>query len=250
MKKTSPGGGTVDALDLKSNEDNTSWEFDSPPGHHSTRPEFMEGLRSWFSTKRKKNMAEIKILIEGYAKELEGGWLASSTTCLIESDGKKIITDPGCNREKLLAALAKENLKPTDIDFVFLSHSHIDHILLASIFEKAKFVTFDTNLLYDGDLMLEFDKHVLGKDIEVLETPGHAVEQLSLLVDTPKGKVAIAGDIFWWVEGEEQIVDVNKKDDSHPKELKMEKLIESRKKLLDLADYIIPGHGKIFKAEK
>ena len=30
----------------------------------------------------------------------------------------------------------------------------------------------------------------------------------------------------------------------------MKKLKESRKKLLELADYIIPGHGKMFKVEK
>ena len=195
-------------------------------------------------------MAKIKILIEGYAKELKKGWLASSTCCFIKSGNKNIITDPGCNRKKLLAALKKEHLKPTNIDYVFLSHCHIDHVLLASLFTNAKFVTFDTNLLYDQDLMLEFDKHVLGKDIEILETPGHVLEHFSLLVNTSQGKIALAGDVIWWTEGEKQIMDVKKEDDSHPKELNMKKLIASRKKLLKIADYIIPGHGKMFKVEK
>ena len=195
-------------------------------------------------------MTEVKILIEGYAKELPTGWLASSACCLITTDDKKIITDPGCNRKNLFDALEKENLKPEDIDYVFLSHGHVDHILLASVFEKAKFVTYDTNLLYDQDLMLEFKKDFFGKDIEILETPGHVTEHLSLLVNTPKGKIAIAGDVIWWTEGEEQIVDVNKEDDSHPKELNMEKLIESRKKLLKIADFIIPGHGKLFRVSR
>lgn len=194
-------------------------------------------------------ITEIKILIQGYAKQLPKGWRASSTCCLIRTGNKKIITDPGCNRKKLLAALKKENIKTSDIDYVFLSHSHIDHILLASLFEKAKFVTYDTNLLYDNDLMLEFNKNFFGKDIEILETPGHVTEHLSLLVNTPKGKIALAGDAIWWIEGEKQIMDVNKKDDSHPKELNMEKLIESRKMLLKKADYIIPGHGKMFKVK-
>ena len=192
-------------------------------------------------------MAKIKILIEGYAKELKTGWIASSTCCFVASGNNKIITDPGCNRKKLLTALKKNNIKPDDINYVFLSHCHIDHILLAALFKKAKFVTFDTNLLYDQDLMLDFDKHVLGKDIQILETPGHSVEHLSLLVDTIKGKIALAGDVFWWVDGEKQIVDINKEDDSHPKELDMKKLVASRKKLLKIADYIIPGHGKMFK---
>ena len=159
-------------------------------------------------------MAEIKILIEGYAKKIEKGWLASSTTCLIITANKKIITDPGCNREKLLKALNKEDLTTNDIDYVFLSHCHPDHILLAGIFEKATFVTFDANLVYDKDLMLEFDKHILGKDIEIIETPGHVLEHLSLLVITPKGRVAIAGDAIWWPDGEGQLFDINQKDHS------------------------------------
>lgn len=192
-------------------------------------------------------MTIVKVLIKGYAKEIKKGWVASSTTCLITTEDKKIITDPGCNQEKLLKALSQENLTTDDIDYVFLSHCHPDHILLAGIFEKAKFITFDTNLMYDKDLILEFDKHVLGKDIEIIETPGHVLEHLSLLVNTSIGKVAIVGDVIWWTEGEKQIFDVNQKDRSQAKGMNMEKLIESRKKILKVADWIIPGHGSMFK---
>ena len=194
-------------------------------------------------------MTQIKTLIQGYAKQLKKGWVASSTCCLILTENKKIITDPGCNREKLLKALKKEGLTTKDIDYVFLSHRHPDHILLAGMFEKAKFITFDSNLMYDNDLMLEFDKHILGKDIEVIETPGHVLEHLSLLVNTPKGKVAIAGDVIWWVDGEEQVFDINQKDHTQAKGFNMKTLIESRKRLLKIADYIIPGHGKMFKVK-
>ena len=38
-------------------------------------------------------MAEVKVLIEGYAKQIENGWVASSTTCLVTTETKKIITD-------------------------------------------------------------------------------------------------------------------------------------------------------------
>jgi glyoxylase-like metal-dependent hydrolase (beta-lactamase superfamily II) len=195
-------------------------------------------------------MSEVRILVEGYAKKLEKGWRASSTTCLIMSENKRIITDPGCNREKLMGALEREGLGTGDIDYVFLSHCHPDHILLAGIFEKAKFVTFDTNMLYDGDLMTEFDANFLGKDIEIIETPGHVLEHLSLLVDTPVGRVAIAGDVIWWTEEEKQIFELNQEDHSRAKGMNMEELIESRKKLAELADFIIPGHGKMFKVEK
>ena len=63
-------------------------------------------------------------------------------------------------------------------------------------------------------------------------------------------KVVLAGDVFWWADGEEQLVDINKEDDAHPAELDMKALIKSRRVLLEKADYIIPGHGKMFKVEK
>ncbi|MBU0722398.1 MBL fold metallo-hydrolase [Patescibacteria group bacterium] len=141
-------------------------------------------------------MATIKVLIEGYAKPLDKGWKANSTVCLVTVGDKKIITDPGCNRETLLKALDNENLKTGDIDYVFLSHRHPDHILLAGLFENAKYITFDTNLMYNKDVLLEFGEHVLGEDIEIVDTPGHVNEHLSLVVDTPEGKVAIAGDVI------------------------------------------------------
>ena len=195
-------------------------------------------------------MADVKILIEGYARKIEKGWIASSTTCLVTTKNKKIITDPGCNREKLLAALNKERLLTADIDYVFLSHQHPDHILLAGIFEKARFITFDTNLMYNNDILTEFDKHELGKEIEIIETPGHVLEHISLIVNTSLGKIAIVGDVIFFLENEDQIFNLHQKDHSQAKGMNMKTLIESRKKLLEASDYIIPGHGKMFKVEK
>src|SRR3989338_9908722 len=195
-------------------------------------------------------MAQVKVLIEGYAKQLKNGWVASSTTCLVEAENKKIVTDPGCKRKKLLDALKKEKLKTADIDYVFLSHQHPDHILLAGIFEKARFITFDTNLMYNNDILTEFDKHELGKEIEIIETPGHVLEHISLIVNTSLFKIAIVGDVIWWLESEKQVFNLHQKDHSQAKGMNMEKLVESRKKVIAMADYIIPGHGKMFKVEK
>ncbi len=195
-------------------------------------------------------MATVKILLEGYARKLEHGWVANSTVCLITSGKTKIIADPGCNREKLLGALQKEGLETEDIDYVFLSHCHPDHTLLAGIFENAKSVTYDSNLIYDGDQITEFNKYLLGSDIEIVQTPGHLLEHISLLVTTPEGNVALAGDAIWWLEDEEQKFAIDQPDHSQAKGMDMPTLIESRKKLIALADYIIPGHGKMFKVDK
>ena len=57
-------------------------------------------------------MAKVKVLIEGYAKETDSGWLASSTTVLIEDSNKRIIVDPGINKDLLLKKLKAEGLSP------------------------------------------------------------------------------------------------------------------------------------------
>lgn len=194
-------------------------------------------------------MNKIKVLIQGYAKELKNGWLASSTVVLIKSDNQLTISDPGCNRKKLLEALKRDGIKTGSINFVFLTHGHADHSLLAGIFEKAKFVTFES-LMYKKDLQLEFKDDILGSGTKIIKTPGHSKEHLSLLVNTNEGKYVIAGDVFWWADGEKQIVNINKKDDAHPAEVDMQKLIKSRKEIIKIGDWIIPGHGKMFRAKK
>jgi len=68
-------------------------------------------------------------------------------------------------------------------------------------------------------------------------------------VPTEEGTYVVAGDVFWWMDNEEQKIDVEKEDEAHPEEIDMEKLIESRKQLLKIADYIIPGHGEMFKVK-
>ena len=193
-------------------------------------------------------MNKVKVLIEGYAREIEKGWLASSTVTLVQSDDKNIIVDPGCNRKKLLEELSNNNLKPADINFVLLTHAHGDHSLLAGIFENAKVIT--PTEIYENDNQVESQDKIPGTDMEIIQTPGHSPEHCSLVVPAEEGIYVIAGDVFWWADDEEQKIDVEKKDDAHPAEVNMQNLIESRKNILEVADYIIPGHGKTFKVEK
>lgn len=188
----------------------------------------------------------IKVLIEGYAKKVEDGWLASSTAVLVKSSGKNIVVDPGCNREKLITSLEKENLTVSDIDYVILTHNHTDHTLLAGIFENAK--VLNSSEIYDNDKQTAHNNAIPETDLKLLQTPGHVSDHCSVVVPASEGTYVIAGDVFWWMDNEEQIVDVDKKDPVHVSS--MEKLVESRRKILDIADYVIPGHGKMFKVEK
>ena len=44
-------------------------------------------------------------------------------------------------------------------------------------------------------------------------------------------------------------IDINKPD-SDPEHMNIQKLIASRKKILRIADFIIPGHGKMFMVKR
>lgn len=192
-------------------------------------------------------MNKVKVLIDGYAKvNKDGTWDATSSTTLIDTGKLKIIVDPGCSRKLLLTSLKKENLETADINYVFISHYHLDHSALVGVFENA--TIFDSTQWLKGSNGGELDKDILpGTNIKIIKTPGHTSDHGSLLVGTDKGKTLVGADIFWWEQGEEQNVDIEKQDVFASD---MVAIKESRKKALEIADYIIPGHGKIFKVEK
>jgi glyoxylase-like metal-dependent hydrolase (beta-lactamase superfamily II) len=192
-------------------------------------------------------MAEVKVLIEGYAKQVKNGWLASSTVTLVKSNGKNIIVDPGCNRKKLVTSIKKEGLKISDIDYVFLTHNHPDHVLLAGMFENAKLI--DELYVYHGDVIAKHGGAILGTGLKIIRTPGHMEEHCSLVVHAREGTYVVAGDVFWWLENEKREVNVSKPDND-PEHMDLQKLIASRKKVLQMADWIIPGHGKMFRVSK
>lgn len=195
-------------------------------------------------------MNKVHILIKGYAKRLKNGWKASSTCTLIESGQYNIIVDPGVNRMLLLSRLKKRRLSTSRINYVYLTHYHLDHTLLAGIFEKAKIL--DDQTIFENDKETDYEGTIPHTDIQVISTRGHAAEHSSLLIPTKDGIVAVAGDVFWWTDEEKQISSdrtrlLNRKD---PFVKNKRQLRASRLKVLNSADVIIPGHGKQFFSPK
>lgn len=195
-------------------------------------------------------MNKIKLLIQGKAMFNNAAeWHEDySAVVLIErSNGEKIIFDPGCNRELLLKSLEENDLKPEDVNYVFLSHKHIDHMMLMGIFEKANIVT--GNSFYEGARFKRHNKDVWD-DIKMIYTPGHIEDHYCLIVDTVEGKYCLAGDLWWFSEGEQpefskENIDelINFKDPVGKDEASQ---ISSRKRIIkEKVDFIIPGHGKI-----
>ena len=188
-------------------------------------------------------MTEVKILLEGYtnADHKKVGEEESSrcTTTLIQNGDMIIISDPGilANQQIMIDALAKENLTVADITHVFITHSHMDHYRNIGMFPTAKAIDYWG--IWHEDKVDNLPKK-LTDDIAIVNTPGHNYDNLTMIVTTAEGKIAIVGDLWWSERG----------PDIDPFASDMVKLRKSRLKILAMADYIIPGHGKMFAVPK
>ena len=202
------------------------------------------------------NMAEVKVLIEGHhTKNIENRPRIGSTVTLIKGRNN-IIVDTGSfpDKEPLIHALKREGLSPEDIHIVIITHLDLDHIVNTHLFTKAKiFCKFrggdypgQTHFPSEGCLERTdlLKKNLIEDDIELILTPGHAEDMVSVIVDTPDGKVVVAGDAF----PSEEWMDLNRQPSTLVTDV--EKFNESRKKILKRADYIVPGHGAMFKVNR
>ncbi|MBN1325476.1 MBL fold metallo-hydrolase [Candidatus Falkowbacteria bacterium] len=197
---------------------------------------------------KKQNLATVKILVRGYFKwlnEEHNQFKASSTVTLIKDGPVNILVDTG-NYEiekKLLSALKKEGLKTSDINYVIITHHHADHVANKHLFKNAIFTDWLTSYK-NNKFVVDFDivakgKNVISPNVYLIPTPGHSDDACTVIVNTAKGIVAIAGDLFVSKQVEKNIYVTNKKEYQ-----------KSAKKILALADYIIPGHGDLFKVKK
>lgn len=184
-------------------------------------------------------MAEVKILIEGYTSSDSGGEKTCATITLVKDKDIVMVVDPGVleNQDLLTDALKNEGLAIEDVNIVCLTHSHIDHYRNVGMFPEAK--TLEFYGLWDKNTVEDWEEQ-FSDDIKIIKTPGHDSTNITLLVNTEKGKIAICGDVFWKENYPEE--------DPYADDL--EKLKESRKEILEKADWIIPGHSGMYKVKK
>lgn len=189
-------------------------------------------------------MAEVFVLINGYFRNLsKTRCVAGSTVTLIMDKGKNILVDTGNpkDKDKILKALRKHNLKPRDIAIIINTHFHPDHMGCNYLFNESRFLTYGVSFwddIFDRSKKMQriFD------DVKIIPTSGHSEESISVLVKTNKGIVAITGDLFW-MEKDAKIKLLE--EDCSNKKL----FYKNRQKILKMADWIVPGHGKMFKVK-
>lgn len=191
-------------------------------------------------------MSAVKIVNEGWARKSNDLWHSVPTTCYIISGRKKIMVDPG-NDPELPDVLEMSSIWPEEVDTVFLTHTHVDHMKHIGLFENAEIV--DPFYVNKDTISYPHGGSIPDTDIKIIDTPGHTCEHASLLVPTEIGPIVICGDLFWWEEGSPERYDARSLMDlPDPAALDHGSLAESRKKILELdAVKYIPGHGRPFK---
>jgi len=198
-------------------------------------------------------MKEVKVLIKGeHSKNEEEKLVIGSTVTLIKGN-KNIIVDTGSflDKDKIIEELKKENLTPEEINIVVLTHLHLDHLVNTYLFKNAKVFCkfkggdYPGQIHYPNKGCLEraeiADGKELMKGVSFLLTPGHTPDMISVVVNTTEGKVVIAGDAF----PSKDFLDLNKEPIAMLTDIP--EFNKSRKKILEVADYIVPGHGDMFK---
>ena len=180
-------------------------------------------------------MATVDVLFTGYADDA----VAGTVSCLRDGDVIAIV-DPGMvpRRAAILDPLTALGLAAGEVTDVILSHHHPDHTMNIALFENAR--VHDTWAIYQGDSWTdrEADGAELAPGIRLMATPGHTAQDISTLVDTEEGLVALTH--LWWDESSE----------SDPLAEDLDALMANRARVLEIATLIVPGHGKPFRNPK
>lgn len=124
----------------------------------------------------------------------EGGALATTSCFLVQSGGKNILFDTGNGDadSRLLPNLASLQVRPEDIDYLFVTHFHGDHIggMLSQgeiVFAKAE--VYVPKKEYEAWMQMPADKNgLVVKTMQAYEGKLHQIEAGN---DLPEGIVAL-----------------------------------------------------------
>jgi len=176
-------------------------------------------------------MASVDVLFEGYV-----GARVAGTVTLLRDGESVVVVDPGMvpKRGAILHPLSRLGVAPHQITDVVLSHHHPDHTINIALFPEAR--VHDHWAIYHRDVWTArpAENFSLSPGIRLIETPGHTPQDITTLVETAEGTVALTH--LWWHATAE----------SDPLAADLDELHRQRARVLALADLIIPGHGAPF----
>lgn len=178
------------------------------------------------------------LLHTGYVRD-DG---VAGTVSLVIDGTAVIVVDPGmvASRAEILDPLRALGHGPEDVTLVVITHHHPDHTVNIALFPNAEVVDFWARYRNDQWLDHAGDGEPVSEHSRLLLTPGHTSEDLTLLVQTDGGTVACTH--AWWHADRTPEIDPLADD--------QEALEVSRRRILALADIVVPGHGAPFLTDR
>jgi N-acyl homoserine lactone hydrolase len=210
---------------------------------------------------------QLDLLLCGSGINFQQGDLALSTIVLVRSRGAdggevRTIIDTGHvgMRRSILEALVKHGVLAEEIDFVFLTHVHWDHVQNIDLFPNARVVLSRTEWstiqgAASRDLMTPgWTKHLIpserlttiepGDDLipglEFIAAPGHTAGCIAVGIQQGEEFAIVTADAIPWAE-------VARMERSALVFFDVEQSQQTIKKLVERADVMYPGHDRPFR---
>lgn len=182
--------------------------------------------------------ARLDVLFAGYVEQGDGPTMRVGGTVSLVRDGDRVIVvDPGMvpSRRAILDPLDALGVAPGDVTDVVLSHHHPDHTVNIALFGEVPVHDFQAAYQHDRWTRRSAEGLALSPSVRLLATPGHTAEDLTTLVGTADGVVALS-HLWWTADGPAE----------DPYALNRGVLRAQRERVLAVADLVVPGHGASF----
>src|SRR6202171_107130 len=183
--------------------------------------------------KSTRKTAEFRLLFTGYVGER-----VASTVSFLRDGEVRVIVDPGMvpKPADILVPLQRLVDSPDRITDVIFSHHHPDHTINAALFPRAR--VHDFWAIYKGDVWQDraAEGFALSPSIRLIETPGHTPQDITTVMATGDGTVAFT-HLWWSADGPPE----------DPLASDPPALHRNRARVLEVATWIVPGHGAPFK---
>ncbi|CAK1544609.1 unnamed protein product [Leptosia nina] len=192
-------------------------------------------------------MCEVAVLHDGYSNMNGDGYMIANCTCSVITGINNIIVDTMTpwDSKIIINSLKKRELDCEQIEYVISTHGHSDHIGNNNLFLKATHIVGWSISFKNKYFIHPFEKgeeYVINGSVKVLPTPGHTLSDVTVLVKTKdEGTIAITGDLF------EKCEDISNETLWKDMSEDPAKQSNNRSMIANLADWIIPGHGPMFR---
>lgn len=187
---------------------------------------------------------EVLELVEGFIRRQDGVILeAFSSVTLVLCGDRRIIIDTSTpeKRGQIISGLEAKGLSPSDIDTVVLTHLHGDHTCNNDLFSNARLMAH-VDEIPPRDIEPIIEDQEICDGVHLIHTPGHTRGSMSVVIESDRIYVA-SGDALptrnnylkWVPPGLNYYPEL---------------ALRSMRRIVKIADVIIPGHDSSFEVDR